>query len=138
MWVLAATLTCGLATVMTSCDDDEVDDVMKTLNIVGKWNTTSQISPTVDDLEIVFNSVIEFKADGSFISSDTNGEQSIGQWKLKDKTLTINFTEDGNTFTQNYSVQDGWTRDRMVLLYSFIDEETTYTITITITMNRAK
>lgn len=136
MWVLAATLTCVTATVMTSCSDDDVENVMENLNIVGKWNTKAQLSPTAEGVRIEYGNVVEFKADGSFIGIDEKGEQNVGTWKLRDKTLRVTFTIDGRTLEQSYAIQEGWSRDRMVMTYSFTDEGVTYTVIIT--MNRVK
>ena len=142
MWVLAATLTCGTTTVLTSCDDDDVEDVMETLNIVGKWTGTVTVTPQpADDLEFEFGGTVEFKADGTYTSVGTGGDTSTGSWTLRDKTLTVTKTEDGETLSDLYKIQDGWTRDKMTIVNTFTDEDEngkTVTYTITTTMNRVK
>ena len=142
MWVLAATLTCGTTTVLTSCDDDDVEDVMENLNIVGKWTGTATVSPEMpEDMEFEFDGTVEFKADGTYVSIDPDGDSNSGTWALRDKTLTLTQTEEGISFSDVYKIQDGWTRDKMTLVGTFTDEDDngkTVTYTVTITMNRVK
>lgn len=140
LWMLAAVLTfCGTTTVFTSCDDDDVENVMETLNIVGRWNTSAQVSPQLsDDIEITFSDAIEFKTDGTVATFGEDGRPDAGTWTLRDKALTITWKIEGASFSEVYKVQDGWTRDRMVVTYNFTDEDingkkVNYTVYITMT-----
>ena len=140
LWMLVAILAlCSATTVMTSCDDDDVDDIVGSLNIVGKWRTSAQVTPPLaDGVDLRIDGDIEFKADGTVVSIDTNGTQATGTWTLKDKTLTMTLTVDGQTASNTYKVQDGWTRDKMVLTYTFTalnegGKMVTHTVTLTMT-----
>ena len=144
MWMLAAILTlCGTTTVLTSCDDDDVENVMETLNIVGRWKTTVEVTPSpVDEMEITFLSDIEFKGDGTVISHfDLEDDLTDAKWTLRDKTLILTQSIEGEVITNTLKIQDGWTRDRMVMTYNFTDvdesgKEVVYTVTVI--MNRVK
>ena len=140
LWMLVAILSlCGATTVMTSCDDDDVEDLVSTLNIVGKWRTSAQVTPPLaDGMELRIDGDVEFKADGTVASIDAEDAQTTGTWTLRDKTLTMTLTIEGQTVSNIYKVQDGWTRDKMVLTYTFTapDEDgnmVTYTVTLTMT-----
>ena len=141
--MLAAILTCcGTTTVLTSCDDDDVENVMETLNIVGTWKTIGDVTPNpVGNIKFDFYSSIEFKSDGTVVCFDKNDNKMTGTWSLRDRTLTIVWSYGGETYSETYSVQDGWTRDRMVITYNFTDEDESgkmVNYVVTITMNRTK
>lgn len=141
LWMLVAMMAlCSATTVMTSCDDDDVEDLVSTLNIVGKWRTSAQVTPPLaDGMDLRIDGDVEFKADGTVVSIDTEGTQTTGTWTLRDKTLTMTLTIEGETVSNTYKVQDGWTRDKIVLTYTFTapDESgTMVTYTVTLTMTR--
>ena len=143
LWMLATILTiCGTTTVMTSCDDDDVEDIMETLNIVGQWKSLGIVTPqVVEGMSVEMNDVTEFKSDGTYISIDEDGEQTTGTWALRNKTLTLTQTEDGQTINIVYVIQEGWTRDKMVMSTTFTGEDkdgNTITYTLTVTMTRLK
>ena len=142
MWVLAATLMCGTTTVFTSCDDDDVEDIMETINLVGKWKSTGQVTPKpTDNLEIDFNSTIEFKSDGTFSTTYSDNETATGTWTLRGKVLTMSYNISGVQTSQNFNIQEGWSRDRMVMTTVINDEDDngkTITYNVSITMNRIK
>ena len=140
LWMLVAILALFSATtVMTSCDDDDVDDLVGTLNIVGKWRTSAQVTPPLaEGMDLRIDGDIEFKADGTSVSIDADGTPTTGTWTLKDKILTMTLNVEGETVSNTYKVLDGWTRDKMVLTYTFTapDESgkmVTYTVTLTMT-----
>lgn len=143
MWMLATILTfCVPTTLMTSCDDDDVEDIMETLNIVGQWKALGVVTPqVVENVDFEINDFLEFKADGTCISIDADGEQINGTWILRNKTLTITQTIDGQTTNDVYKIQEGWTRDKIVMTTTFTAEDINgkaSTYTLTITMNRVK
>lgn len=140
LWMLVAILAlCSTTTVMTSCGDDDTEDLVGTLNIVGKWRTSAQVTPPLaDGMDLRIDGDIEFKADGSAVSIDADGTQTTGTWTLKDKILTMTLTIEGQTVSNTYKVQDGWTRDKMVLTYTLtVPDEggnmVTHTVTLTMT-----
>ena len=140
LWMLVSILVhCSATTVMTSCNDDDVEDLVGSQNIVGKWRTSAQVTPPLaDGMDLRIDGDIEFKADGTAVSIDADGTQTTGTWTLKDKTLTMTLTVDGQTVSNTYKVQDGWTRDKMVLTYTLtVPDEggkmVTHTVTLTMT-----
>ena len=142
MWVFAATLICGTTAVFTSCDDDDVEDLMENINIVGKWKTTGSVTPVPsEDIDIIINCTLEFKGDGTFISVDEEGDKGTGTWLLRDRTLTMSTTEDGETITQTFNIQSDWTRDRMAMIAKYTDADEggkAMVYTINVVMNRIK
>lgn len=142
MTVAAILSFCGVTTVLTSCDDDEVENVMETLNIVGKWKTTAEVRPTpVEGVDSWFIDYIEFKADGTVVAFEDGDSDIVGTWILRDKTLIITMSIGDESFNNEYKIQEGWTRDRMVITYSFTEEDEDLrkmTYNVTITLNRVK
>lgn len=141
LWMLVAILTlCSATTVMISCDDDDVEDLVSTLNIVGKWRTSVQVTPPLaDGMDLRIDGDVEFKADGTVASIDAEGTQTTGTWTLRDKILTMTLNYEGQTVSNTYKVQDGWTRDKIVLTYTFTapdEDENMVTHTVTLTMTR--
>ncbi len=131
-WMFAAILTCGSTTVLTSCSDDEVEDFVEAVNLVGTWKgTIISLTPAPSSrLEFEMDGSVTFNANGTFVNSD--GEK--GEWSLRDKTISMVYTENGQSFTQQYYVQDGYTRDQIELkgTYSFPGEGD-YNVTIRLT-----
>ena len=133
---------CGTTTVMTSCNDDDMEDIMENLNIVGQWKSLGIVSPqVVEGVTVEMSDITEFKTDGTYVSIDEDGEQTIGTWVLRNKTLTLTQTEEGQTINIVYVIKEGWTRDKIVMFTTFTGEDengNTITYTLTVTMNRLK
>lgn len=143
LWMLATILViCGTTTVMTSCNDDDMEDIMENLNIVGQWKSLGIVSPqVVEGVTVEMSDITEFKTDGTYVSIDEDGEQTIGTWVLRNKTLTLTQTEEGQTINIVYVIKEGWTRDKIVMFTTFTGEDengNTITYTLTVTMNRLK
>lgn len=142
IWMLAAILCGGLTTVVSSCGDDDVVDAIETINMVGKWTGSAQVSPTPgNSMEISFDGVTTFNSDYTYTTVDEDGSIVTGKWSLTKQTLKMTeIHEEGNVVLE-YKIQDGWTRDRMVMTtVAEIPDETGKPVsyTFTITLNRVK
>ncbi len=142
MWMLAVTLMCGTTAVVSSCDDDDVEDVLETVNLVGKWTSTGQVTPNPGNKpDFDFDGTIEFKSNGTVVSTDSENHSLEGTWTLRGKVLTVTISDEGEQVTSTYNIQEGWTRDRMVMttvvnIPDSIGKSVAYTITVT--LNRVK
>lgn len=140
IWMFAAILSCGLTTVVTSCDDDDVEDVMETINMVGKWTGSAQVSPIPSfDLEITFEGITTFNSDYTYTSVDVDGITTTGKWSLIRQSLRMTETVQGQEISHEFKIQDGWTRNRVVMTTTIEDlDENNKPIsyTLTITLNR--
>jgi hypothetical protein len=138
MWVLAATLSCGLTTVFTSCSEDDVKDIFESVNIIGTWKGSATLTPTPSTaIEIYFDGTTTFDTDHTFTNTDDDGTKTKGTWSLDKQVLTMKQNIDGITVTQTYHIDDNWSRDKMVMTTTFDDTDINgkivhYTITITL------
>ncbi len=111
-WMLAAILICGTATTLTSCEQEEMEDIINTANIIGTWKSgDTKFSPTPEsDLDLDFDGCITFNADGTF--TDCTGKN--GHWTLREQTVTL-YYPNGDAQNRQYTIQDGFSRNHMVL-----------------------
>lgn len=145
LWIFAVIFTvCSTMPVLTACGDDDDEDVLESVNIVGRWRAVTSVSPALaEGVNLNMFDEIEFKSDGTVVSADEDGQDVTGTWRLADRVLTMTFDIDGGPFTNTYRILDGWTRDRIVMTYNFnLDyfnadgKSTNYVVTIT--MRRAR
>ena len=68
--MFAAILTCGSTTVLTSCSDDEVEDFVEAVNLVGTWKgTIISLTPAPSSrLEFEMDGSVTFNANGTFVN----------------------------------------------------------------------
>ena len=78
---------------ITSCGDDEVEDFVESIELIGTWKTTEfKSSPSLPkDAKFELNNKVTFNADHSMILE--NGETA--KWSLKNKTVTIEYSDQG-------------------------------------------
>ena len=75
---------------ITSCGDDEMEDFVESIELIGTWKTTEfKSSPSLPkDAKFELNNEVTFNADHSMILE--NGETA--KWSLKNKNKNKNVT----------------------------------------------
>ncbi|MBP5388485.1 MAG: hypothetical protein J6Y97_14040 [Prevotella sp.] len=119
-WMLAAILICGTATTLTSCEQEDMDDIVNTANVIGTWKSSDmQISPTPEcDLDLHLDGYFTFNANGTF--TDCCGKN--GRWTLRNKMITLIYPN-GDGRNMQYTIQGGYSRKQMVLMSTINTED---------------
>lgn len=105
---------CGTTLVTSSCGDDEVEDFIETINLVGTWKEVDlKVTPDLENPEMVeFGEFATITFNSDFTYSVTNGE--TGTWQLKDKTITTKWTNHGETGESSCQI-DSFDRNQFVV-----------------------
>lgn len=110
--MLAAFLLCCTPAVLTSCNDDDVEDFMESINLIGTWEVTGYtVTPAVadgDEINIAKGQKIVFKNDLTFIDSEGNS----GTWKISEKKIYVTYPGEKEAL---FAEVKSYTRDDMVL-----------------------
>lgn len=110
--MLAAFLLCCTPAVLTSCNDDDVEDFMESINLIGTWEVTDYtVTPAVadgDEINIAKGQKIVFKNDLTFIDSEGNS----GTWKVSEKKIYVTYPGEEEAL---FAEVKSYTRDDMVL-----------------------
>ena len=86
IWMFAAILTCGTATVFTSCNEDDVEEFITKLTLVGTWNVSVSSSPALPgDASLGLGETITFNSNGTF----ENNHGETGSWAMNGWKITI-------------------------------------------------
>lgn len=96
-----------VAVAIVSCKDDDDDDVVPGVSIVGEWKgDQSEIEAryagitVYDETDEIFDVLLEFKEDGT-VSFTRNGTETTGTYELKGNklTTTVDFQMEGVDLT---------------------------------------
>ena len=114
-WLFLSVFLCSTTMVTTSCGDDEVEDFIETINLVGTWKQLSHsITPDLPNPELVTfseNDIVTFNADYTYIVNNGEGK---GTWSLKNKILSCKYKEDGKEEEESFLVES-YDRNQLVI-----------------------
>ena len=112
IFTFAAILTLGTTTTLTSCDENQMEDFVESVNIVGTWNCTETVLSTTTSMRTRphYNGLITFRSNFSF--SDSFG--NTGTWSIKNRKITLVYDRGFSRIVQ-FMIQDGYTTNTMVL-----------------------
>lgn len=109
IWMFAAILTCGTATVFTSCNEDDVEEFITKLTLVGTWNVSVSSSPALPgDASLGLGETITFNSNGTF----ENNHGETGSWAMNGWKITIKGSEG---YTLTYIIHEDYTPSRVVM-----------------------
>ena len=138
-WIFVSMLLCAGTTFITSCTEDEVNDFIESVNLVGTWKQVSRsITPELENPELVeFYDNLTTTINSDFTYSSSNGE--TGTWRLKDRTIYTTWTYDGETGEETAYIES-FERDQMVLSSTIRvpDNSQGKYYKMTVTVNRVK
>jgi hypothetical protein len=112
MLMFVALLTLGTTTTLTSCDENQMEDFVESVNIIGTWSCTESVIPTTNPSanRYHYNGLITFRANHSF--TDSYGD--TGTWSIKNRMITLVY-DNGLIRNVQFLIQDGYTSQTMVL-----------------------
>ncbi|MBR5653353.1 MAG: hypothetical protein IKX22_04665 [Prevotella sp.] len=135
IWMFAAILSCGMTTVFTSCNEDDVEEFIAKATLVGTWNVSATSSPTLPDgASLGLGETITFKSSGSFENNyGEEGDWSLNGWTLKMK----NNVED---IILTFNIHEDYTPSRVVMDNDVVFEgmNNKYHITVVLTKENKK
>ena len=106
---------------MAACSDDDDEKKEDAASLVGSWRWD-------DEEEEDYYQIMTFNSNGTgtfFEHDNDSGNETTGityKYDSSKKTLTITFTDDGETYTEVVEVVE-ITKDKLVLKFTHVDDD---------------
>ena len=112
-WIFLSIILCGATMSLTSCGDDDDEDVLEASYFVGSWKMVDwNITPELENpdyVEFLGYITVTFKSD--FTYSSDFGE--TGTWQIKDKTFYTKWVH-GRETGEDSCLIESFNRDQFV------------------------
>ena len=105
--MLAIMMVFGVSTVMTSCDEETLEDFKETIHLIGRWEIT-KVTPS-DGEQSVFTVGDRWNFQGNDFTDNRN---HTGSWRLSGKTIYLTYKD---KVEETWGTMDSYEEKQFVL-----------------------